>query len=437
MKVLIVAPWEKILRFKEASYHPVDEKGDTIDLTLNAINSTFAEYNYFKEQKNEVSLLIFLPSTLSYLLQDPPPDFPSLSEAIKSKVKEIVKGEYELYVLPGVGTFVNKNVVHEHKGGVGNYQFLFYLYLYKKMMEYSPNLVILDTSNVSDYEVPSSMTATKLAIDDYVSSTGKEVEYFQIASSPSYVDKAEIRISLISKYIQRNVNIHEYLTDELKLIKILDPNEKGVSATGKSDMYAIGKCLEYGFPLALLYILKETNTKNLVKSEDMEKTIINSIKISKSPELYTLDPSLEAHENAPYYFIGYHFIENYKKFAEEDEFSIHTINKISENMGRMQKIIIEREIQRINELVSIAKEGEEFSYDYLINLGNMRVIDWVKKPEISENTECEFDETNMILHAGFDRRLTVVHVKNGIYLSYRKECLENTINAIKNMDKQD
>jgi len=436
MKVLIVAPWEKILRFKESSYHPVDEKGDTIDLTLNTNNSTLAEFNYFKEQKNDLSVLIFLPSTLSYLLQDPPPDFSALSEEIKSKVKEVANAEYEAHVLPGVGNYVNKSVIHEHKGGIGNYQFLFYLYLYRKIIEYSPNLVILDTSNVSDYEIPSSMTATKLAIDDYVSSTGKEIEYFHINASPSYVDKGEIRISLISKTIVKKTNIQDYLTNEIKLVKILDPKEKGLNATGKSDMYGIGKCLEYGFPLALLYLLKEADMKNLVKPEDVEKTIIDSIKISKSPDLYSLDQGLEAHENAPYYFIGYHFIENYKKFSEGEEYSLDTIAKISENMGRMQRIIIEREIERIKDLISIAKEGEEFSLDYLIKLGNMKVIDWIKKPKIEEDTECEFEETKLISHAGFGRKFTVVHVKNGVYLSYKKECLENVINSVKNLDKE-
>lgn len=435
VKALIVAVVSKLPPGNKIPFHPVDERGNSLDVVIKESASFLSEEDFLKDEKFEVSKVVFQSSTLSFTLRDPPPDYASLEAQLKEKAKEFF-GDTRSFVLPSSGVFVSNGVIHDHREGISNYELFLYLNLYKTLIEEVPDLVVLDVSLASSIESLASSRATELAVYDFASTTKKEVEVMQVASPPCFAENEEVKLYATKREVVRKVDLAGFFTQEIKLVK--QAGEKGINATGKSDIYGVGKAIQYGLPLALLYLVREAKLENFVKEEDLERKIKESIKVNKSEKLYLVEAGLEAHENSIYYYMGYHFIQNYRKLAEGEEFDVDRILEVSELMGEGRRVVINAELERIKELASLLEKETEVSLDYLLKLGEMKVSDWLRKREVEEETECEFDKVRMVSHAGFERRSTVVKVKERkILLKYRKECVEEIINGIKNLDKEE
>ena len=419
MKALIVSFWSN-LDFVSTKYKIFDEKGEKTSVEYEALNESLAEAEYLKEAKIDTKISVFLPSLLSYAISDPPPDYEQLTQQISNEAKNKIPADY-VHVLPSEGEIKN----HVHKGGIGNFHFLFYLKLYEDLLKEQPDLVILDLSRTYSYFQAYAKSATQLAIEDYVSTTGGK-EVFLI----EFVNINNELTPIFTKDFKK-IKIQEYLTANVRLSK-----EKGFSTQGRSDLYAIGKSVELGFPLLLVYLLRESD--KLIRPEEFEKTIISSIKVNKSNEKYEVVASFDAHENAPYYFMGYHFVNQYKSVVGgEGEVTIDTLQKISELFEEPQRNLVDREIDLLRDFSKIPKEKGEYLLDYLIKLGNTRLIDWMKGeiPE-EEREECEINEDEMYSHAGLGRKLTKIKIdEKGITVEYAESCIDKIISWIKNLGK--
>jgi len=419
VKSLIVSFWSN-LDFSPSKYKVFDEKGEKTGIEKEALNETLAEAEYLKETKIETKITAFLPSLLSYVISDPPPDYEQLTKQIEDEAKKRISADY-IHVLPSDGQVKN----HVHKGGIGNFHFLFYLKLYEDLMKEQPDIIILDLSRTYSYFQAYARSATHLAIEDYIVSTGGR-EVFIV----EFVNVNNELTPIFTKHF-RKVKIQEYLTENIRLSK-----EKGFSTQGKSDLYAIGKSIELGFPLLLIYLLRETNS--LIKPEEFEKTITSSIKVIKG-EKYEVVANFEAHETAPYYFIGYHFENQYKKIAgEEGEggVSIDLLQKISEMFDEPQRNLVNREIALLKDFSKIVKEKGEYLLDYLVKLGNTRLIDWMKgEIPVEENEECEINEDEMYSHAGLGRKLTKIKIDEKVTVKYAESCVDKLISWIKNLGR--
>ena len=419
MKALIVSFWSN-LDFVTSKYKIFDEKGEKTSVEYEALNESLAEVEYLKDTKIDTKVSVFLPSLLSYVLSDPPPDYEQLIQQILNEAKNKIPADYT-HVLPSEGEIKN----HVHKGGIGNFHFLFYLRLYEDLIKEQPDLVILDLSRTYSYFQIYARSATQLAIEDYVSTNGGK-EVFLI----EFVNINNELTPIFTKDFKK-IKIQDYLTSNIRLSK-----EKGFSTQGRSDLYGIGKSLELGFPLLLIYLLRETD--KLIKPEEFEKTITSSIKVTKSNEKYEVVASFDAHENAPYYFMGYHFVNQYKKIVGEGEVTIDSLQKISELFDEHQRNLVDREIDLLRDFSKIPKEKGEYLLDYLIKLGNTRLIDWMKGeiPE-EENEECEINEDEMYSHAGLGRKLTKIKIsEEGIAVKYAESCVDKIISWIKNLGKE-
>ncbi|BFH73988.1 hypothetical protein SJAV_19320 [Sulfurisphaera javensis] len=418
MKVLIVTFWDHI-NFANSKFTVFDEKGEITSVTYEGINETFAEADFLKENKVDVKISAFLPTTLSYILNDPPPDYTQLVSVLESEVKNTVPKVDYIHILPSEGEFKN----HFHKERLGNFHFFFYNKLYEDLVKETPDVILLDLSRAFSYFQAYATSATQLAVENYVITTNKR--------DTLLIEFTNVNNILTPLFIKdfKKIDFYNYLTKNIKL-----STAKGFSTQGKSELYGIGKSLELGFPLALFYLLK--NVEKLISPEEFEKMILNSIKVNKS-EKYEVIADFEAHVTAPYYFIGYHFVNQYRKLAEE-EVTIDLLEKFYELFNEPQRNLISREIQILKDLSKIPKEEGEYLLDYLIKLGNTRLIDWLKG-EINEEEreECEINEKEMYSHAGLGRKFTKIEVKEGkIVVKYTESCLDEILSWVKNIGKE-
>lgn len=417
VKILIVTFWSDI-NFSNEKFFVFDEKGERTSVEQEGLNETLAEAEFLKDN-NDVKIVAFLPTTLSRILSDPPPDYNQLVQRLEAEVKNRVKVDY-VHILPSEGTIGN----HVHHEGLGNFHFLFYLKLYEDLLKESPDAILLDLSRTFSYYQNYTISATQLALDDYVITTNRK--------NSILIQYARIDNTLVPLFIKdfKKVRIYDYLTTNIKLSK-----EKGFSTQGKSEIYGIGKSLELGFPLILIYLLKNAN--KLVPPDEFEKMIINSMKVNKG-EKYEIVTNFEAHETAPYYFIGYHFVNSYKKIAEESEISLESLEKLLELFEDPQRKLIVREIEILKDFSKLMKDEEEHLLDYLIRVGNARVIDWMKgKVSEDEKEECDVNEDEMYSHAGLGRKFTKIMVKEGkIVVKYAENCIDEILSWVKNIGKE-
>lgn len=420
MKALIVTFCSN-LDFSENNYIVFDEKGDKTSVGVKALSEALAEVQFLKESKVDTKISFFLPSILSYILSDPPPDYQKLSEQITNEVKKKIPADY-IHLLPSEGVVKT----HSHKGGIGNFHFLFYIKLYEDLMKERPDLVILDLSRTYSYFQAYARSATQLAIEDYVTSLG--------GKETILIEFTNINNVLTPIFVKdfKKVRIYEYLTSNIRLSK-----EKGFSTVGRSDLYGIGKAIELGFPLLLIYLLDRI--EKLITPEEFEKTILDSIKVNKSNEKYELIADFEAHETAPYYFIGYHFVNTFGKKVGDEGVTLDFLQNLSELFEEPQRNLVRREIEILKDLSKIAGEKEgKYTLDYLLRLGNTRLLDWIKGEVPEDNKEeCEIDENEMYSHAGLGRKLTKIQISQGkITVKYASNCLDKILSWIKNLGRK-
>ena len=422
MKTLLVTTWTNLVSSPK-EYSVVDEKGIETENVVKNCKPSLAEFSFLKEDK-EVKLVVLLPSFLSSLLNDPPTSFSLLEEALKEVVLQKfpeINGN-SVYVLPSTGTFRNNNILHIHEGGIGNFNLFAYLYVYEELRKEDPEVVMIDLSETSSYLTYVTLNAVKLAIEDYAFTNKKQLSLIKIASDFSN------RIVTLDKEVIKDVEIQKYLTSDIKLAK-------GMSTEGKSELYGIGKALELGFPLALIYLLREAN--ELIKPEEFKGKILEGLQIQKNEGTYSLLASVRASMTAPYYFMGYHFVEATKKLVEGD-ITLDKLYEVMDYYTGATKALIKRELEIIKKLSQLVKDGE-YLLDTLIRIGNTRVLDWLEgKVSEGSKVKCEISEEEMVSHAGMGRKFTKV-TKDGdtITVKYAEECLNSIISWVKSIGREE
>lgn len=424
MKTLLISAWTNIST-NEQEYNVVDSRGNENEIMIKDYKPSLAEYSFLKEDVKDVKMIILLPSFLTASLNDLPDSYSLLENSLKDLViqKFPTAREGDIYVLPSSGTFKSSNnVIHIHDGGIGNFNLFIYMDIYEELRKEDPEVVMLDLSETSSYLSYITSNAVRLAIEDYAFNNKKQLMLIELASEFSN------RIVTLRKTLMKDVNIHQYLKSDIKLAK-------GMSTQGKSELYGIGNALELGFPLALIYLLREA--VDLVSPEEFRKKVLENIQVRKNNGTYSLIASLRASMTSPYYFIGYHFVEANKKIIE-GEITLDKLNELMDYYTGATRALIRREIEIIRKLSQLVRDGE-YLLDSLIRMGNTRVLDWLDgRVYEGSKVRCEITEEEMVSHAGMGRKFTKVSKDgNNITVKYAEECLDNVLSWIKSLGREE
>ena len=421
MNVLLISVWTNFST-SEKEYKVLDEKGDEVDTIIRSPKASIAEFNYLRDKADKITFITFLPSFLSSSLNSLPSTYSELESLLRERVSQY-SIPIESYLLPANGVFNVNGLTHIHDGGVGNYSFLIYYYTYKMLEEQKPDLIMLDLSETSSYLQYYSLKGIELAVKDYAYNLNSQP--LLMTFSTDYTE----RLLTLSKEVVKGTEIYSYLSNnELKLAK-------GFSTIGKSELYGIGIALKLGFPLALSYIIK--NAEELISPEEFYKKIVEGLTITRNEKVFTLRGSFRASTTAPYYFMGYHFVQYHKDLALDEV----PISKIEESLylySEPARSLIKREIEIIKKLSALIDDGE-YLLSELIKIGNSRVLDWVSgNVKVNDKTNCNVFEDEMISHAGMGRYFTVVK-KSGknVTLLYSQECIDNVISWVKSFGKEE
>lgn len=413
---------------RENKYEIINERGEETEREVVESKPSLAEVKFLRESEEQVDMLVLLPSFLSAYLktQDLPDSYVELKKRIQEEVLKRFQG-IDVEVIPSSGTIDADGFMHIHDNSLGNFNFSVYYSVYNALTRYNPDTVLLDLSETTSYLTYYTSDAAKLAIQDYYI-TKRKADIPLIEFSTDFANK----IITLKKSTIRNVDISDYLTSqEIKLAK-------GMPTLSKSELFAIGRALQLGFPLALLYLLN--GIEELTKPEDFMQKIEESITVSKKEQEkeYLVSSGVRAYNTAPYYFMGYHFIEAYKVKSETGEYTLDDLLKLIDVYNEPARSLIKRELEILKRLAGLKDDGE-YILDYLIRLGNSRVLDWLENVPIGESKiDCEISEYEMISHAGMGRYFTIVNRdKDGkIKISYAQECLKDITNWIKSLGKE-
>ncbi|BCU70888.1 TM1812 family CRISPR-associated protein [Stygiolobus caldivivus] len=425
MKTLLVSTWTNI-NTSEKEYKVVDSRGNETETIVKSYKPSLAEYSFLKEETTDVKILAFLPSFLATNLNELPTSYSILENSLKELVMQrlsLPDMNDEIFVLPSSGTFKSSsNVLSIHDGGIGNFNFLSYLYTYSKLVSEEPEMVMVDLSEDSSYLAYVTYNAVRLAVEDYAFTHKKQLMLVELASDFSN------RLFPLRKKVIKDVNLHQYLTSDIKLAK-------GMNTQGKSELYGIGKALELGFPLALIYLIRETG--ELISPEEFRKQILEGLQIQKSNGVFSLTASVRASMSAPYYFMGYHFVETNKKIVE-GEITLDKLNEFLDYYTGATRALIKREIEIIRKLSELVKDGE-YLLDSLIRIGNTRVLDWLEgKVYEGGKVKCDITEEEMVSHAGMGRKFTKVNKEDSVItVKYAEECLDSILSWIKSIGRED
>ncbi|BCU66755.1 hypothetical protein HS7_01920 [Sulfolobales archaeon HS-7] len=437
MNILLVGIYDSELTMR--SFYPIDLNGEQSASPEEAKISLLAESNFLKSQGHNVKVVVITALDQIRLLPEIP-DIKLWRNVIKGKVKEALGVEPE--VIPSVGEFVWKDMRISFSGTIGNYMFALYYIIWNVMNEFSPDVVFLDTTNGFTIHTAAASRAVRLCTEDYNVIQDRGETYFIHANAGEGNEKAPSRIHVIVKRAIKDVKIPQYLNDDIKIGKeIVGNEEKIIPAKGKSDILGISWSIENGYPLPIAYIAKEANLEEYTNPSVLFGKLNSEFVSEKKDNVLTVSPSLHLNENAILYLFGYHLIDKLRREISDSPFPINNVIKLSKLMDKANRDIVEREIANIENLAQIALKneirGEEFSLNYLWAIGNMRVIDYIRKKEPEkEDEECVFDERNFSAHAGIVKELTKVTLKDGkIMLSYRGNCKDVVINEIKRLGR--
>lgn len=458
MKILIISPWGDPRNWNMADYHPVNDRGETdLATKIQDRNSTLAEASYLSSLGHDVKVLSVSSSTLYPYTGADTTDYSTLKSKVKDFIKGLVSGDYELEIAPGIGTFKNGSITYYFRGTPGAYQAAFFVHVLKRLIDYGPDMIALDTTHGINYMVTASMRSVEAALSVYsleraLKGVDDPVSFIQINSDPVTRETTEANLNRVFSDRVYEPQVTKYMRQEMRVTSPLSPEGKAKPAVGKSDILGLGMALDNGLALAALYISYEAEIDQMVEPARLLEEFEENVKISREGDKVTVEYPFLIHDSYLNYSVGFETLKRIKESAGSPPFPKEVIVSLERLMSPPARVILEKEIENVEELIDIMRletgavlgvdkdeqKGRELPMDYLWSLGNMRVIEWArgKKPE-RKKVNCGFEERNFMAHGSLVKEVTVIYLDEGnrIRLAYEEECLKQILGTVKRLGK--